>query len=340
MSAQVYDNHTIYVRCEGASASQVKDVFLDALSKYNFDNKTNLPGSFHVNLVETREKVSLGFAFAFFTNPAAYHMILGKNTDGSDRIEYRDDPSWVSPVENWSTTYDEGSSWGDMSEKEQSKECPKIPITLDPLITLPAYKLTQEQIQTKKNLIIAYNKDKEGFLESMVEVPDHAFLLVSPAIVTPLEDKFVPNILKAKNVPPWVTEHDLKIRFAPYATNSTTVVDRVVKGRRFKETYPFVNINDDRIAFLIFDPCTHDAQFALHMTKKLPVTRKMDDGKIFSTTLLFNHSFSTDRDKMSEIVNKPIVMMAAKADPPKRQPPPKKKEKTNKYSGLVVSDEE
>lgn len=339
MSGQVYDNHTLFVRCDNASISQIRDVFKEALTKYNIENNNSLPGSFHVNLVETKNKVSLGIAFVFFTNSAAYHMILGKNPDGSDRIEYRDDPSWVSSEPIWNSAFGEGTSWGDIAEHEELKECPKIPITMESLISLPPYKLTPEQIQEKKDKIISSNKDKEGFVETMVDVPNFSFLAISPAIVTTLDEKFVPNILKVKDVPSWVTKNDLKIRFVPYASNSSTVVDRVVKGRRFKETYPFVNINNDNIAFIIFDPTTHDAQFALHMIKKLYISKKMDDGKIYSITLLFNHSYSTDRDKMSEIIQKPAVIPRVEpAKHVKQQPSIPKK--LNKFAGLEIEDDE
>jgi hypothetical protein len=337
MVGQVYDNHTLFVRCDTATTSQIKDVFKNALTTYNMNNNNSLSGSFHVNIVETRNKVSLGIAFVFFTNPAAYHMILGKNPDGSDRIEYRDDPSWVSVQDTWSPIIP-GSSWGDIAEEEESKLCPKIPITMEPLISLPSYKLTDEQIQEKKDKIIMLNKDKEGFSESMVNVPDHSFLTISPAMANPLEDKFVANILKAKDVPSWVTNSDLKMRFAPYSSNSKTIVDRIVKGRHFQETYPFININSDGIAFVIFDPSTHDAQFALHMVKKLYISKKMSDGTTSSATLIFNHSYSTDRDRMSEIIQKPSVI--SKSEIIKKKEVLVDSKKINKFAGLVVEDDE
>src|SRR5690606_9795322 len=112
--------------------------------------------------------------------------------------------------------------------------------------------------------------------------------------------KYMPNILKCKNVPAWITKDDLKVQFAPYASDSETVHERVIKGRRVEETYPFVNINDDRVAFVIFDPSTHDAYFALHMMKKTVIGKRLPDGTETRITLIFGHSFRTDRDMIAD----------------------------------------
>lgn len=330
-SSNIYDKRTLFIKCDCASVEQIRQSFNEALRIYQSANKVNLNCRFRVNLVENREGKSLGIAFVFVTNPAVYYMLLGKNSDGSDRIEYRDDPSWTPPDEGtsvndagWSTisapvytteTF-KNMSWTDLIDEEEEYERkvkaeknkytrPKIPFPLEPLMILPPYSLTPEQIAEKRDKIIADNEGKYGFDVSIVEIPDHAHLVVDRAMATPVDAKYMPNILKCKNIPDWVTKEDLKIQFAPYASDSETHQERFIKGRRVEETYPFVNINDDRVGFIIFDASTNDALFALHMMKKTCIRKTMPDNSVHSTTLIFGHSFRTDRDLMADISQRP-----------------------------------
>jgi hypothetical protein len=285
------DNHTLYVKCEGATFEDIKLSFTDAISEYQKKYDNNLTCSFRINLLEDKNNISLGIAYVFLTNPAVYYMILGKNPDGSDRIEYRDDPS-----------YGNSSNWITITKNNNPK--PKIPIILPSLITLKPYKLSPEHINIKRQKLIDDNKDKKLFDSSLISIPEEANFNVSGAFVLPLEDKFMPNILKCKNIPSWLTAQDLKIEFTPYASDSSTMFSRVVKGKTIKETYPWVNINDEGIGFIVFDPSTLDAQFALHMMKKTTFTKNVN-GVQKTITLIFYHSYKSDRDLITEINNRP-----------------------------------
>lgn len=300
-SANVYDNRTLFVKCDCASASQIRKAFTEAVTTYQMKEKINLNCRFRVNLVGNKEGKTFGIAFVFVTNPAVYYMLLGKNPDGSDRIEYRDDPSW-SPSGSQEANDSGWSTISSVCNKEVT--CPKVVVPLEPLIVLPPYELTPEQIEHKRNKIIEENLGKPGFNPSLVEVPSTSHFVVDRAMAIPVDNKFMPNILKCKNVPDWVTKEDIKLQFAPYATDSETIQERFIKGRKVEETYPFVNINEDRVAFIIFDQSTNDALFALHMMKKTTIIKKTPQGEILSTTLLLGHSFRTDRDLMTDITQK------------------------------------
>lgn len=339
-SRNFYDEHTLFIKCDCASADQIRLAFREALTKYQTAIGKPLDCRFRVNLVENREGKSFGLAFVFVTNPAVYYMFLGKNPDGSDRVEYVDDPSWKSPADGgltndagWSSisepVYTPGMSWADMTdleeEYEQAKEaqmnrhvCPKIAVQLEPLMVLPPFKLTAEQIEEKRSKIIADNAGKLEFNSDLVEIPELAYFGVDRAMATAVDSKFMPNILKCSKIPMWVTKEDLKMQFAPYASDPKTLQERFIKGRKVEETYPFVNINDDRVGFVIFDPSTHDAQFALHMMKKTVITKKVPYSTIkettgmpdpepvsHSVTLIFGHSYRTDRDLMADISQQP-----------------------------------
>jgi hypothetical protein len=322
-----YDNHTLYIKCESASSEQIRQSFSEALIKYQNITKTTLDCKFKVNLVENREGISYGFAYVFVSDPAVYHMILGKNPDGSDRIEYRDDPSWIASVDEdsvndggWSVisgsilNFTMDINWSDMVEEEEFEHRkkrhtrPKILVVLDPLMTLPPYRLTDNQILSKRCKIAADNKYNQNFDGVPVEISEMAYLSVNRAMVSSLDPKFMHNILKCKDIPVYITKDDLKVQFSPFASDSKTFQERFIKGRRISETYPFVNISVDNVAFIIFDPRTHDAQFALHMMKKTIIRKKLDNDTMKQVTLIFGHSYRTDRDITTDLNQKPRII--------------------------------
>lgn len=320
--SKLYDEHTLFIKCDCASSEQINAAFNEMLTKYRNEHKTKIECRWRVNVVVNKENKHFGIAFVFVTNPAVYHMLLGKNPDGSDRVIYIDDPSWTAPSEGavvndagWASiaepVFTSEMSWAEISELEgeyndalsavnQKYVCPKIPVELEPLIKLPPFKLTSEQIEHKRMEIISNNEGKPGFDASLVEIPELAYFGVDRAMVTPLDEKFMHNVLKCTAVPDWITAPDLKALFTAYASDSRTEQERFIKGRRMTDTYPFVNINDDRVAFIIFDAQTTNAQFALHMMKKTLVKKANKE-----ITLVFGYSCRTGRDIMSDISQQP-----------------------------------
>lgn len=335
-----YDTHTLFIKCESATSEQIRESFVQALKFYKEKTGENIDTRFKVNLITDKQGNSFGIAFVYITNPMVYYMIIGKNPDGSDRIQYVDDPSWEPPEEGeltnssgWSSL-NESTNWADICDeedeleiKESRKICPKIPIQLEPLMTLPPYKLTKEQMDEKRKKIISENEGKQNFNSDIVCVQPFSYLSIERAMVTPVDNKFMPNIIKTQKVPIWITKEILKSQFRPYASDSNSKQERLIRGNVVIDTYPFVNINDDRVAFIIFDPSTRDAQFALHMMKKTIITmsfnknpqstamiskldgssvvKETDEKYILSSTLFFSHSYFTDRDCVSQITKQP-----------------------------------
>lgn len=341
MSLSFFDNHTLYVRFDVATEGQILECFKVACANYKRNHDPNLKVDIKVNLVQDHQGKHFGFAFVFITNSSVYHMLLGKNPDGTDRIQYIDDPTWVPPAEGpkeevtneveddcqWSSngngwaslgTIDKGKSWADIIEEEEEEEkkkekirqayiCPKIKIELEPLMVLPPIKLTPQQIEDKKRKIIEYNENKPDFDPNLIKVEEYFYLNIDRAGAKPVDPKYMPNILRCTNVPSWVTPLDLKMRFKMFATDSVTMHERSIKGRKIQEQYPFININAENIAFVIFDPSTYDAYFALHMMKKTVIIKSNNQGGTNTCTLVFTHSFRTDRDIMTTLGRMPKV---------------------------------
>jgi len=256
MNTQMYDNHTLNVKCCNSTLDQIKNVFNNAFEKYKLNHNNDIECSFYYNLILNKQGDSYGIAFVYVSNEEVYNMILGKNPDGTKRIKY------TKKLKEKPTT--RSSNWGDSSDDEEIIDT----IVLEPLIVLEPIKLN--------------NMQKQYYLEPID-------LVINRALIYNLEDKYIHNILKTKKIPHWITNLMIKNLFSPFASDNTTKYSRIIKGKKIMETYPFVNINKDGICFIIYDSKTNDAQFALHMMKKTTITQ---DNK--SITLVFNHSYNLD----------------------------------------------
>ena len=310
-----YNTSTLFLKCGEATVDQIREAFKAALSTHELGSYIK----FKINRVEDKFGNPFGIAFVWLLSTrlpsdseAVYYMLLGKNPDGSPRIDYIDDPSWVSPegsgVTNtsWESIGDNKIDWADMADEDDLNQkfiCPKIPVCLEPLMSLPPYKLTQKQRASKREAMIEINQETEGFNPDLLEIPEYAYITVNRTKVVPVESNLMPNILKCKAVPTWLDKNDIKREFMPFASDNKTIHSRLIRGQYVEEAYPWVNVNDG-IAFIIFDPSTNDAQFALHMMRKAVFTKRTREGAENKVTLIFSHSYRTDRDLMAEISQK------------------------------------
>ena len=95
-----FDTHTLFIKCGSASMEQIYQILNDSLDTYRSTNDQKIKCDFYVNVIKNRENVSFGIAFIFISNPEVYHMLTCKNPDGTERIEYRDNPTWIAPSRN------------------------------------------------------------------------------------------------------------------------------------------------------------------------------------------------------------------------------------------------
>jgi hypothetical protein len=199
-------------------------------------------------------------------------------------------------------------SWSAIAEEEDEQEARNLSktsseetyVNLPPLMTLPKFKFTEEQI-------------KEHQLDS-----EYGEFDVHQAFVFPLDDKKSRNRLVSRKIPIWVTEAMIKQAFSVFASNPDKVVQVRVKkqatgspkgenrnpqtdkdnegftqkkGKKEKRAppspkwiddhYPLVEIKDAmiegrwaKVVIVTYDPLTHDAQFALLMNKKISLVNR------------------------------------------------------------------
>lgn len=311
---RIFDTKTLYCATTFADEGQIRPIINSVIEQYQKKVGRTIVCQHRINVVRNKEGNKIGVAFVFLTNPEIYFALINRNPDGTPRVSYVDDPTWCAPAggneQGWASINSLAEpallgDWGDYMDEEdaynkkvkeiaQSYICPKIAVPLQPLVTPPKYTLTPEQIEIKRSKIIEDNIGNPSFDQRKIVIPPTANVPFARAMVTPVDEKFMPNVLKASNVPASITEADLKILFTPYATDSVTPHIIIEHGIQKQITYPRVNISSGN-AFIVFDPHTHDAQFALHMRKRTEIMTH-DKNRV---TLFFGHAYRTERDMSS-----------------------------------------
>lgn len=306
-----YNEHTLYVKSGVASNEQLMKSMRQSLINVSKKLGRSVPCSFKSNLIIGRNGVYYGFGYLWVTNPEVYHMLLGRNPDGTERVECYDDPNWIKPTNTLEDalseiTYKSGS-WADMTDTEeeiiQTYTCPKIKVQLPPLMELPGYDYDDEQLTHFQRLAEKFKNEEvtdpsvlccDGTTRNgVLTIPKKGYFQIAPACVKDPDEKHCRNVLCSRNIPTWIVENDLKNAFKFYASDNKTVIERKIKKKTIKDTYPFVTINDKRVAFVTFDPNTADAQFALLMTRKLVLVKGEGTPNQQNVTLVFDHSFQT-----------------------------------------------
>lgn len=283
--SKYYDEHTLYVYVGLADEKQVNKCFLDFMARFRTKLKKTLDTTFIINLVRNREGTSLGICYVWVKSPEIYNVLTGKNMDGTERYELIDDPNWQ-PTGVPSLTLDPNRSWADQVEEEEENTCPQIKRVLPPLLKIDDYLYTEEQQKILENKH-AYEED--------YEVPSHGEISPFPAFVEDVNDSYAHNVICIKNIAEWITNKDIKDKFATFVSNPTMVKRRSENGEIINDTYPYVVINHKRIAFVTFSMQTREAQFALYMNKKL-VIEKIVKGNKKSSTMICGLSYKSSRD--------------------------------------------
>lgn len=283
------DHHTLLVKSGIGTNEQLEGVIRKSIKHFEEHFHRKFPCFLKTNLIMGRNGRFYGFGYLYVSNPEIYYLLLGLNPDGSERIEYINDPLWKSPEKDLDDAIDEivyiGTSWADWADQEdevrKKYECPQIKKILPPLTIDLSFFYTPEQ----KELISSLAREKNFPLPS---IPDKGVFTLSPAQVYELDENYSPNVLCCREVPKWMNDNDLKKIFVPFTSDAITKNYRKFNGNFIQDTYPFITLNDKNMSFITFDPKTNDAQFALLMTKKVTFT-KGDK----TTILIFSQSYKS-----------------------------------------------
>jgi len=237
-----YDEHTFYFEAGPVTNEQFMKAMETAIRAAASAISRKIPCEVRSNIIFNKEGKATGVGYARVSNPEVYRMLMGRNPDNSERIQYIDTPCKEEvdvPIETFTLT----SSWADAmdGETEELKDRPSI--KLEPLMKLPPIPLTKEQMG---------DNNRDTFT-----------IQLKRAYVTDAEEGFRHNVLYCSSAPLWVTDDVVRDALFPYSTSK-------------KKSFPIVKVlkrNNLNSFFITFDPLTRDAQFAIHMCKKLVVTK-------------------------------------------------------------------
>lgn len=269
------NGHLLHVECGVALESQIRTAFKRAITEAENRLNKKFNCSFRISLVANRYGKSFGYAYVWVTNTEVFNILTGKNPDGSDRVELIRDPTWRPPTKEDIDAFNKRPvmNWGDELEEEENLTTPRmIRQQLDPIVKLDPYELSDLQ------------RKVPGF-----ERCEFGTFKVTPTAVSDSDPEFIENVICASKVPPEITEDDLKEQFKHYVSDPRKGANRKGGGL---ELYPLVKINHNRTAFITFDQATHDAQFALKISKKVEV--KKGDRVI---TIVFNKAYKNTNSR-------------------------------------------
>ena len=174
---------------------------------------------FFINVVENKEGEKLGLSYFWVKNKIVYNILLGKNIDGSDRIERIDDPNWKEPERDYFETMreaEESGEWGLIGMVEDQYKPNKINKQLPPLYTPVILKYSKEQ------------RDKSNEDEKLLEF--------FPMTVKIDADNPKRNSIYSTCIPKWVSEDMLYSFFKRFCKNTNH------KNKK----YPIVDIKEDK----------------------------------------------------------------------------------------------
>lgn len=252
--------------------SQIETCFFSAIKFLSETYDEDLINcQFEINVVTNKENKKYGHTYAWVSDKRVYYALIGKNFDGSERIEYVPDENWKEPEIDYSEAFSESNgNWAEESEIDSLYERPNIGIKLEPLVSLPAIKYTQEQEKE-----IEY-KSKYGFLE------------VFEVKLTKKSEKL--NNIFSNNIPHWVDEKLIYDYFKKY--NKDPIIYQDKKSKK-NFNYPIVKIknkkDNKRYCIIYFSPLNKNtASFLINITKRVTITKGENSEILF---------FSQSREK-------------------------------------------
>lgn len=266
-----FDENTLCIETGVATPAQLSDCLKKAILNAEKILGRNTKCRFKINLLVSKEGAYFGYGFVWVSSTEIYWMLLGKNPDGSERVEEYLDPNWKAPptsVDKTSNT----KNWIEIVEEEDAHIQPTLKRILPPLIQFPGYEYDEEQISHLKEL------------QGKTEVPKMGYFEISRGYALDAPPGTLRHRICARKVPDWIPVEAFKSIFS----------FRVKEGSEYPKIN-FVNSkNGGRIVFINFDPNTKDALFTLLMTKKTVIVNPKNPKQ--KCTLVFSHAFDNGKN--------------------------------------------
>jgi hypothetical protein len=220
-----------------------------------------------LNIPRNREGITMCFAYCWINDSCIYNILVGKNEDGTERVEETvDTPPVPSEMENIPIN----QSW----DIEEGPVIARTAIKLAPIVGRYWCKYGPEEIKSAKARAARSSK--------VVPECTGCIIGIGPGIIYSVEDNFEADVLFANRVPGWVKSKMIHDKIAPFAPGVKLNVDMYAEGSSSSATITFSPGNGK------------DAAFALQMVKKLVFPNK---GKGKDCMLILNHLPKEDEEE-------------------------------------------
>ena len=281
-NGNITNNSTIYFRTDSIiKHKQMNEVIKDAYQKTKKIMGKDFESDYVLNFIMS-ENEPAGYGFVDVSNPAFYNIIIGNNPDGTERVEYIDDPNWKPPSDDEKDEKDEKDQkdkddWSSVTdtdwcgEDDYEVKCPKIRKELNPLVDIGKFYYDKEQLDFLEEM------REENFSDDEDEVEEYGYVSFSPACFTPGvnegDDDCSLYIAGIPDEPLPVLENMFYNMFTRYcrtdhySRNKKNFYPRL----RFRASYT----NGKKLYYAIVSFSSHkDTGFALHMNKKIYIKYK------------------------------------------------------------------
>lgn len=265
-----HDQHTLCVYACVLDEEDIMNAIQSAIKKYEKKVQKTFPCTYSINVIKHSGGAPKGYGYLYVSNVKIYHLLLGKNPDGSERVVVVDKTSDMNcdldvrdyienPIGDW-------GAFADATER----------IELDSLIDIPPVKYTKKHLghlEVFKRQVKEMGKVLEE-LDYWHE--DKAPIELHPAVVRDIEANAEAHRLFAQGVPPWISEKMIQQRFQKYLKGK-------IRPNRLAG-YPNVEIDrNHKTCTVRFNPDTRDAQFALLMARALCFKNKKNNRRSANT---------------------------------------------------------
>lgn len=295
------NDHNIYVNTGLATQEQLKasaEAFKTELCKM-FPKQGYEKCEIIVNLVTDMKGNSYKFAYLWVSDPRVYFVLVGLNTDGTERFK---DIEESKPIkEDDFFDLDSLNLEDAFTEVTAKVKKPVIREPLPPLLSLPGYEYTKEQKLRAEDDLKKEAISKGKNLDEIV-IPSFGYFESSRAWAGTPKKNEVSSTL-CSYVPVWVTEDFLKKLFSRYSSDKSGFYPKV-SFRQIKKKPGFEARFDQtvekKLAVVEFSPSyNRDGIFALQMTRKITVRDPAEEAKakkegtpitdIKPTIMIFEH---------------------------------------------------
>jgi hypothetical protein len=265
-TTEYYNPHFVTVLSGLATKVQVARILLSGISQARSKTGIDFNTDVRINILIDKDGKHRGYGYLWFDDVRLANVFLGKNPDGTERVERYLPKNRVRMYKKLEKEMDnlDMESWAELTEAEErireKMESLYVVRKLDPLITLDEYGYNPRDV--KEKLIYKPTEGRNIILGKLQFFLD------------PIKEKegFERNMLFCSRVPDWVTEEDIYKIFRRYVTDKQA---RWVDPEGHRGDYPIVYINSTRgrrMATVVFENSPRgDALFAAKMERKADV---------------------------------------------------------------------